>query len=318
MRLSVVTTLYRSEGHVVEFHRGIRTAAGSIPDLLEVELIFVNNDSPDGSLRVARTLAQNDDSVRIIDLSRTFGNGEATMTGLAHATGDLIFVAECESKNDPELLPVFYRKMQDSGADLVYGFSPTLLRGWRHRLVKRLFQLVSGASLPHELRLARLMTARYLGSLLLHRDREIYLAALSRLPGFLQVAMPVSAHENQLPAADSFFKTLNAIAPGSSRPLVLIFYLGTAIMAVSIVAVSYLLVNRLFFRTLLSGWPSLIASVWLLGGLTLFTLGLIGIYLGKILNESKDRPYTIVRRVYSEPGAREESGTPGECRPQGR
>ena len=91
---------------------------------------------------------------------------------------------------------------------------------------------------------------------------------------------------------------VNSITSFSSRPLVFIFYLGVVIGALAAVAALYLVIRRIFFGILLPGWPSLIVSVWLLGGLILACLGIIGIYLSKIFIETKQRPYTIVRSVH--------------------
>jgi putative glycosyltransferase len=91
---------------------------------------------------------------------------------------------------------------------------------------------------------------------------------------------------------------VNAITSFSVRPLELIFYLGLTIGGLASAAAAYLIVRRMFFGILLPGWPSLIVSVWLLGGLILACLGIIGIYLSKVFIETKQRPYTIVRHVY--------------------
>jgi putative glycosyltransferase len=91
---------------------------------------------------------------------------------------------------------------------------------------------------------------------------------------------------------------VDSITSFSDRPLVLIFYLGLAIGGTSSLAAVYLVVRRLFFGVALPGWPSLIVSVWMLGGLMLICLGIIGIYLSKIFIETKQRPYTIVRQIY--------------------
>jgi putative glycosyltransferase len=91
---------------------------------------------------------------------------------------------------------------------------------------------------------------------------------------------------------------VNAITSFSNKPLVYIFYLGCTISILSGTAALYLIIRRLFFSELLAGWPSLIVSLWLLGGLTLFCLGIIGIYLSKIFIETKQRPYTIIEEIY--------------------
>ena len=96
--------------------------------------------------------------------------------------------------------------------------------------------------------------------------------------------------------ADSIL--VNAITSFSNRPLVYVFYLGCSISFFAGIAALYLVVRRLFFGEYLAGWPSLIVSIWLLGGLTIFCLGILGVYLSKIFMETKPRPYTIIRRIH--------------------
>lgn len=91
---------------------------------------------------------------------------------------------------------------------------------------------------------------------------------------------------------------VNSITSFSSAPLVGIFYMGIAIMVIMLIYTSYLVINWTFFANPPSGWTSVIVSVWLLGGMMISLIGVIGIYLSKIFSETKRRPYTIVRQVY--------------------
>ncbi|WP_200888949.1 hypothetical protein [Aphanizomenon flos-aquae] len=91
---------------------------------------------------------------------------------------------------------------------------------------------------------------------------------------------------------------INSITSFSNKPLIFVFYLGGLISLISGIAAIVLVIRRIFFNVLLAGWPSLIVSIWLLGGLTIFCLGVIGIYIAKVFSETKQRPYTIVRNVY--------------------
>jgi len=91
---------------------------------------------------------------------------------------------------------------------------------------------------------------------------------------------------------------VDSITSFSVTPLVMIFYLGAGIVLLSSGAAIFLIVRRIFFSIYLAGWPSLIVSVWLLGGLTIFCIGLIGVYLSRIFMETKQRPHTIIRDIY--------------------
>jgi putative glycosyltransferase len=303
MELSIVTTLYRSAAHLREFHTRVSGEAERF--VSDFELILVNDGSPDDSLAVALAIAQADSRVTVVDLSRNFGHHKAMMTGLAHARGARVFLLDCDLEEPPELLSTFGERMAQTGADVVYGVQErrkgSAFERWSGELFFRLFNAFTETPLPLNLATVRLMSRRYLDALLAHREREMIIGGLWVITGFLQVAVPIRKEPRagtsySLPARVSVF--VNAVTSFSDRPLFFIFYLGLAILAASVLAAAYLVVRRVFFGVLLAGWPSLMVSVWLLGGLTLFSLGIVGIYLQKVFIETKQRPYTIVRSVY--------------------
>jgi len=303
MRLSIVTTLYRSARHLDEFHARVSASATRLtPDY---EIVLVNDGSPDDSLDVALKLLEHDDRIRIIDLARNFGHHKAMMTGLAEARGDLVFLIDSDLEEAPELLIEFSKAMHDGRADVVYGVQDQRRGGFVERssgwLFFRLFNLLSDQPIPDNLVTVRLMTRRYVSALVSHRERKMMIAGLWALTGFNQIARTI-AKGAKGHTSYSFRRKVSllvdSITSFSDRPLVLIFYLGLAIGGTSSLAAVYLVVRRLFFGVALPGWPSLIVSIWMLGGLMLICLGIIGIYLSKVFIETKQRPYTIVRQVY--------------------
>jgi putative glycosyltransferase len=303
MNLSIVTTLYQSAPYLPEFHRRMSTAAQRLTD--DYEIILVNDGSPDPSLEVALALQSRDERVKVIDLSRNFGHHKAIMTGLVHAEGDLIFLIDCDLEEEPELLIPFHEELKKSGADVVYGVQTARKGRWGERisgyLFYRLFNLLSSYPVPANVLTARLMSRPYVTQLVEHKDKELFLLGLWAITGFHQVPFPASKHSRN-PSTYSFRRRLsilvNAVTSFSNRPLIYVFYLGCLISFLALLAALYLIVRRLFFGEYLAGWPSLIVSIWLLGGLTIFCLGILGIYLSKIFMETKPRPYTVIRRIY--------------------
>ena len=303
MKLSIVTTLYNSSPYVREFHRRSSAAAAALTD--DFEIVFVNDGSPDDSLDVALSLHAQDPHVRIIDLSRNFGHHKALMTGLAHAAGDLVFLIDSDLEEDPAWLLEFREVQTRTGADVVFGVQQKRKGGLFERLSGSLYYLVTDALLeipiPRNIVTARLMTRRYVANLVQHRDRETNLAALWMITGFLQVPMAV----NKLSRGSSTYTfrkrisvLVNAITSFSNRPLIYIFYLGAFLVMVSLGYGSFLVWLALRGEVGIPGWASLIVSIWFLGGVTIFCVGVIGIYLAKVFMEAKQRPYTIVRAAY--------------------
>jgi putative glycosyltransferase len=305
MKLSVVTTLFQSSPYIQEFYR--RTCAAAEQITTDYELIFVNDGSPDDSLQIAIALHENDPRVRVIDLSRNFGHHQAMMTGLSYARGEMVFLIDSDLEEDPALLARFHEEFVDSQADVVFGVQETRKGSVFERMTGtiyyKLYNSLSNYPVPTNLLTVRLMSQRYVCNLVSHRERKTALSGLWAITGFQQVPLAVKKRAKGSSAyglRSRFAVFVDAITSFSDKPLILIFYLGCFIVLVAGAAATYLIVRRLLFGVLLAGWPSLIVSVWLLGGLTIFCVGLIGIYLSKVFIETKQRPYTVIRKIYED------------------
>ncbi len=303
MQLSVVATLYRSAAALPAFHARVSAAAAAVAT--DYEIVFVNDASPDDSLAVALDLQTRDARVRIVDLARNFGHHKAMMTGLAHARGARVFLIDSDLEEDPALLTAFHETLAAAAADVVYGVQAARRGGLFERLSGwayfKVFNWISDVPIPVNVVTVRLMTRRYVDALLQHRERETIIAGLWVITGFHQVQVAVTKGQNTGTSYSLGRKIailVNSVTSFSDRPLIAIFYLGVAIGVGAAAAAVYLVVQRLWFGVALPGWPSVIVSVWLLGGLMLGSLGIIGIYVSRIFIETKQRPYTIVRQVY--------------------
>jgi putative glycosyltransferase len=304
--LSIVSTIFRTSPFLVEFHRRMTAAAAQITQ--SYELIFVNDGTPDDGLEVALSLVASDPHVKVVDLSRNFGHHKAMMTGLEHARGERIFLIDSDLEEDPAWLTAFDAVMGRERADVVYGVQARRKGSWFERatgdLYYRIFNNLLGHPLPRNVLTVRLMTRRYVAQLVRHRDRELCLAALWVITGFKQVAAAVEKSARAERASYSVRQRIsvgvNAITSFSNRPLIYIFYAGCAIMGSATLAGGVIIWGWLTHRIGVAGWPSLIVSVWFLGGATILCLGIIGIYLAKVFMETKDRPYTVIRAVYGE------------------
>jgi putative glycosyltransferase len=310
MKLSIVTTMYYSAPYIEEFYTRIRSEANRITS--DFEIIFVNDGSPDQSLDIAISLYEQDEQVRIIDLSRNFGHHKAMMAGLDHASGDLVFLLDCDLEEKPELLGTFYEQLIQTGADVVYGVQQRRKGSFFERISGdiffMIFNLLSTSPIPDNVTTVRLMSQRYVKSLLLHQERETIISGLWVITGYSQLALPIHKHnkgKSTYSLRRKIAHLVNSITAFSNKPLLFIFYLGCCILLFSTMAAGYLAIRRIFFGVLLEGWPSVIVSIWMIGGLTIFSLGVIGIYLAKIFIEVKQRPYTIIRQHYDHSAARE-------------
>jgi putative glycosyltransferase len=193
VKLSFVSTLYRSANTIDEFYQRAISAAEQITH--DVEIVFVNDGSPDDSLERALRLHESDPRVIVIDLARNFGHHKAMMTGLAHAQGDLVFLIDSDLEEEPELLAQFYGTMRETDCDVVYGVQETRRGGIVERVTGALFfsivEALSDQKLPRNVVTARLMKREYVRTLIRHRDREFLIAHLWAISGFKQVPQKI-------------------------------------------------------------------------------------------------------------------------------
>jgi putative glycosyltransferase len=304
--LTVVSTLYRSAGHLEEFYARVVAAAESVTPRFEV--VLVNDGSPDDSQDIALALCRRDPRLTLVELSRNFGHHKALMTGLMEARGDRVLLIDSDLEEDPEILGRLWRTLDESGADVVYGVQSSRKGSrWEQMsggLFYRAFNLLSSQPIPRNLLTVRLMKQPYVQALAQHQEQEVFLGGLLAITGFHQVALEVDK-ENRKASSYTFRRRLallvTAITSFSSRPLVFIFGMGCIILASSTLVGVYLVARQVFFGHVAAGFSSLMISIWFLGGLSIFSLGVIGIYLSRIYTEVKHRPYTLIRSRYRSP-----------------
>ena len=303
MKLSIVTTLYKSESYIEEFCERVEAVAQKITN--NYEIIIVNDGSPDNSLLVALTIKKKNEKIKVIDLSRNFGHHRAILIGLEYSKGDFIFFLDSDLEEEPEWIFDFWNVLQaNPDTDSAYGYQVQRKGQFLERFLGyvfySVFNFLSDIKIKPNLINARLMTRKYVNALNSLKEREIFLAGLWEYVGFKQIAVPIvkkDKGESSYTIQKRLSLMVNAITSFSAKPLYYIFYLGSLVAVSSVCILIYLLLRKFFFGYVLVGWVSLMISIWLLIGIALIGIGVIGIYLGKIFNEVKDRP-TIIRKIY--------------------
>lgn len=305
MKLSIVATLYQSAPYINEFHeRASASAKRIVGD--DYEIVLVNDGSPDNSLNLAIRLTEQDPHVVVVDLSRNFGHHKAMMTGLAQAKGELVFLIDSDLEEEPEWLEAFAQQMKQDRCDVVYGVQERRKGNWFERWSGQwfysFFKVLTGLALPENVVTSRLMARRYVDALLCHQEREVFMAGLWYITGFDQHPQVIKKHhtsETTYTFRRKMSLLVNSVTSFSNAPLVSIFYIGVAISLFALAYIVYLVTHWLFLEKPMSGWTSVMASIWLLGGMVISFIGIVGIYLSKIFSETKQRPYTIVRQIYA-------------------
>lgn len=303
MRISVVTTLYQSAPYIMEFHERIIDTLNKHTD--DYQIVYVNDGSPDESLELALTLHEVDESVLVVDLSRNFGHHKAAMTGLEYAGGELVFLIDVDLEEEPEILSEFITTKDLQDADVAYGVQKSRKGSFVERffggLYYRLFNFLSEVEIPKDLLMARLMSRRYVKALIQHKENRFDISGLWELTGFKQVPVIVEKLSKKDTTYTFRKRTalfIDGLVSFSNKPLIMISIIGLIILFGSIISTVYYLFNYFYVGNITSGFTTLALSIWFLGGLTIFLLGIIALYLSVIFIEVKNRPYSIIRKVY--------------------
>lgn len=303
MKLSVVTTLYKSAPYIEEFARRVCMEAEKITD--DYEIIMIDDGSPDNSLEVALNIQKSNPHLHIIELSRNFGHHKAMMTGLDHANGEFVFLIDVDLEEPPELMTCFYEEMQKGRWDVVYGVQKERKGDIAKRIGGRLgwwlIQTMVPVQIPRNQTTVRLMKKQYVRELVRHKEHMTAIGGLWIITGFQQTGLlfdKICLGNSSYSFLKRLRVLLDSVTSFSERPLYGVFFLGLGIFIMSSIVALYL-ISRKISGTILDGWVSVMVSVWGLGGLTLLCIGLVGLYVSRIFIETKNRPYTIVRRVHN-------------------
>ena len=301
--LSIVTSLYNSEKYINEFYR--RSIISAEKDFNDIELIIVNDASPDNSLKVFKDLQERDKRITIIDLAINSGHHKALITGLEYVTKDYAWLIDIDLEEDPEWLNIFYKEFLNNDVDVVYGSQKKRKGDLFEKISGNIFystmNFLSEVKFQNNPTIARLMSKNYVNSLKRFRESSPILAGLWPLAGFTQMPVIVNKHSHSK-STYTFKKklalTIEAIITFTTLPIKIIASIGVVTLFSSLIVLIFLVVNYLNNPLIQVGWTSIVASIWFFGGLVTTCIALITIYLAKIYIEVKRRPYTIIKRIY--------------------
>lgn len=305
LSISIVCSMYRSANYLDEFYRLSLEAVKKITD--NYEFIFVDDGSPDDSEKKIRKLAAQDSRVKLVVLSRNFGHFKATLAGLAEANGDLVYMTNCDLEESPDLLNRFYETLTThiSRPDTVGGYQIKRERGGLYRFAASLFYKIlffaTDLNGPQDEIFSRLMTRNFVKELLRYSaEHHILMMGILHLTGFRQIFIGVEKKYKGSTAYSFWRKVsvmIDALTSFSSKPLVYISFMGLLFFVPAMAFAGYVLIRKIFFTDFQAGWASLIASIWVLGGLNILCVGVVGLYIGRIFAQVKNRPNYSIREI---------------------
>lgn len=302
-KLSIVTTLYRSMDTIDEFIQRALAAGEAVSD--DIEIVIVDDGSPDGSADIVRNWVERDARISLLCLSRNFGHHKAMLVGLEHAQGDLIFLIDSDLEEPPELLSEMAQVLRGKAVDCLYGLQERRKGGRMEQISGHLFywlfSALSEVRIPQNASTMRLMTRRYVSALLKFRDKNPVFVPLSILVGYPQASfsfVKASTSDTTYSLGRRIALTALAITTFSAKPLILMLCFSLMMAFLGIVYGGFVVVRALN-GPVQDGWASLMAVVVFFFSLNAVFTGLMGLYVKQILEEVKDRPRSIIQDIYS-------------------
>jgi glycosyltransferase involved in cell wall biosynthesis len=303
--VSVVAPMHDEAPTVARFYERVVAAM----DGEEWELVVVDDGSRDATHAELTALATEDERLRVVRLSRSFGHQAALTAGLDHARGDAVVMLDGDLQDPPEVIPAMLARWRD-GAEVVYAVREQRAGETPFKLVTarwfyRLFRRLADVDLVPDSGDFRLMDRRALAALLAMPERNRFLRGMTVWVGFTQTAVPFSREARTAGRTKYTFSRMlrfafDAITSFSNRPLQFATLLGFVFSLIAFLCIPLTIVAR-YANIYERGVPSTIVVVLLLGGIQLITVGIIGEYVGRIYDEVKHRPLYVVRdRVNAE------------------
>ncbi|MBE6312305.1 MAG: glycosyltransferase family 2 protein [Bacteroidales bacterium] len=298
--ISIVSPVYRGEKMVAELVQRNVEALRSITE--DYEIILVNDASPDNSWQaIAQECAKNP-RVKGLNLSRNFGQHNAITAGLSYAQGDWIVIMDCDLQDKPEDIPVLYRKAQE-GYDYVVARRAVKHVGWWKRFSSKAFHAtldwLSGAHTDPAIGNFGIYNEKVIKSILAIPQQVRGLQTLLSIVGFKNGEVLVE----QAPSARGgtsytlhklFAQAFNVIVARTNKPLKFAVKLGFTLSSVSFLLAVYNLLAKWIGVIQLAGYTTTIFSIWFVGGILLLMMGVLGLYIGKIFDQSKGLPIFVV------------------------
>jgi glycosyltransferase involved in cell wall biosynthesis len=303
MKLSIVSPVYKCEACLGDLINRLESSLKMITQ--EYELIFVNDGSPDKSWDKLLDLAFDNKSIKLINLSRNFGQHAAITAGLSACIGDWVVVIDCDLQDLPEEIPNLYYKSQE-GYDIVLAERAVRNDSFYKKMTSKLFYFIlsylTGTKQDTSVANFGIYKRNVIEEVLKMGDYIKFLPLMVKWVGFTSCKLQVQhANRSEGTSSYSLFKLLrlssDVILSFSDKPLKILVKVGFTISFISLIFGVYILYIYLNGEIIVQGYASLIISLWFLSGLMISMLGLVGLYVGKSFDKVKQRQVYIIKEL---------------------
>ncbi|WP_312901172.1 glycosyltransferase family 2 protein [Chryseobacterium taichungense] len=303
-KISIVIPAHNEEGNVALVYQKIKEVFDTL-EHYSFEIIFVNDGSRDNTQQQLEELSRQYEEVKFIEFSRNFGHQPAVKAGMDNAYGNAVISMDGDLQHPPELILQMIQKWEE-GFDIVFTVRkyPKEISLFKRKTSDFFYKILSGLS---DVDLTkgggsdfRLMDAGAVEVMRNFHEDDLFLRGLTSWMGFKQTGINFTANERLSGKSSYNLKKMitfafTGITAFSVKPLYIAAYLGFLFSAISVIGYAIYVIYSFIAKTEISGWASLIMTIVFFGGLQLIILGIIGIYLGKIFKQVKDRPNYIIK-----------------------
>ncbi|MBR4178180.1 MAG: glycosyltransferase family 2 protein [Bacilli bacterium] len=302
-KVNLVVPCYNEEESIPLFYEEIKKVRKELN--AEIEIIYVNDGSKDNSLNVMKEISKKDKLVKYISFSRNFGKEAAMLAGLEASSGDYVTIMDVDLQDPPSLLPEMIRLIEEEGYDIVgtrrvtrKGEPP--IRSFFARRFYKLINRMSKVEMVDGARDYRLMTRQVVNSILELKEYNRYSKGLFSYVGFNTKWLEYEnvqrvAGETKWSFWKLFIYAIEGIVAFTTVPLTLAAIIGILFCFIAFVMIVVIIVKTLVYGDPTSGWPSMACIIFLVSGVQLLCIGVIGEYIAKMYLEVKNRPVYVIK-----------------------
>ena len=304
MKISVVVPVYGCRAALRQLYERVVKSVTQITD--DFELILVNDRCPQNSWEVIKEICAEDKRVVGLNLARNFGQIKAITAGLDYCSGDWVVVMDCDLQDRPEEIIRLYNKAVEGGYDVVFAKrkqrKDSPIKKAMSRAFYKVYNYFSDGCYDPDVCNFSISKKKVIDNYCRMREQDRGFVIFMMWLGFKRTCIEVE-HDERFEGKSSYslrkrFKlAFEIILSQSNKPLLFTVRLGALISAASLVAIIYFIVRYFITKQVLTGWTSLIVSIYLIGGLLMVNVGVVGIYVGNIFNESKKRPLYVTDEI---------------------
>jgi len=305
-KISLLIPVYNEQEVLRHLYERLSKLAGEVTQY-DFEFLFINDGSRDNTLEMLKTYAETDKRIAYLNLSRNFGKETAMIAGLDHVTGDATVIIDADLQDPPELIPRMITYWEEGYDDVYARRKSRAGESWFKKITSEVFYkiLQKSTSIPIQQDTGdfRLLSKRCVEALTQFRESQRYTKGMFSWIGYKKKEIlydrdPRAAGETKWNYSKLTNFAIDGITSFTTAPLRISSVFGILVSLAAFIYILYLVIRTIFFGTDLAGYPSMMAVILFLGGIQLLSLGVIGEYIGRIFNETKNRPLYLIEEYH--------------------